>query len=612
MTLPVSPNSISLSQVNIELGFASNTAISMNDTAVRALFGRTSGTISMSDGWGKSSVVKLGTPTFTAATGGAGTVSFTWNAITSATSYDVTFNGTTTNQTSTTFARTSGVNAGSYALSVVAKATGFTSSDAGVSTTVNVTSPKLATPLYSVVAGGVNSVSFAWTAVSNATSYDVTFNGNTTTQTGLTFNIASGVAAGTYSLSVVAKAANYTNSDAATSGNIIVTNAKLSTPSFTAATGSVNQVSFTWSAVTNATSYDVTFNSVTTTQTSTTFTSVNTLTPGTYYLFVKAKAANYPDSDVGTSSAVATATNVLGTLNVSVSGINSGSATVSLTYTGTYSIGTYYIDLFPSLSNTGTPLASYSGASSTHVFSGLAASTKYYVDVAAQFSTGGGFNKGMNETDTFTTIASATPPSATVITAGTRTARATGNAFPTWYSFTPTTSGSYTFVLTSAVDPFVEIYDSSGMTIQFSDDDSAYLNNSQATGTLAANTTYLIKARAFSPPNSGAHALSIYGGSCTAITTTGTTQGAVAVATSNVTYRFTPAVGKTYQFALTGAIGDNFMLMYDYTGTLLIQDDDSGGAGSALFSYGCLAGQDYYIKCMGYSSQTGVFNLTIT
>jgi hypothetical protein len=493
----------------------------------------------------------------------------------------------------------------------VAKATGFTSSDAGVSTTVNVTSPKLATPLYSVVAGGVNSVSFAWSAVPNATSYDVTFNGSTTNQTGTTFNITSGVAAGTYSLSVVAKAANYTNSNAGVSGYITVTNAKLSTPSFTAATGSNNQVSWTWSAVPNATSYDVTFNSVTTNQTSTTFTSVNTLTPGTYYLFVKAKAANYPDSDVGTSSATATAPAVIGTLNVSVSSILSGSATVSLSYTGTYTISTYYIYLYTSLSNTGTPAATYSGASSTHVFSGLSASTKYYAYVSAQFSTGGGFDKAMNNTDSFTTSAPAAP-TATVITAGTRTARATGTAMPVWYSFTPTTAGNYTFVLTSAIDTFVEIYDSTGTSLLFSDDDSAYLNNSQATGSLNANTTYLIKARGYTVANSSAHELSIYGGSCIAITTTGTTQGAISVATSNVTYRFTPTTGKTYQFALTGAIGDNFMLMYDYTGNLLVQDDDSGGAGSALFSYGCLAGQDYYIKCMGYSSQTGVFNLTIT
>lgn len=56
MTLPASGNSISLSQVNTELGYSSTAAISMNDAAVRSLFGAGgSGTaISMSQGFGKS------------------------------------------------------------------------------------------------------------------------------------------------------------------------------------------------------------------------------------------------------------------------------------------------------------------------------------------------------------------------------------------------------------------------------------------------------------------------------------------------------------------------------------------------------------------------------
>ncbi len=59
MALPTIPaNSISLSQVNVELGLSANATISMNDAAVRTLFGvGGSGTqISMSQGSGKSSV----------------------------------------------------------------------------------------------------------------------------------------------------------------------------------------------------------------------------------------------------------------------------------------------------------------------------------------------------------------------------------------------------------------------------------------------------------------------------------------------------------------------------------------------------------------------------
>jgi hypothetical protein len=44
-----------MSQVNTELGYSSTATIGLNDTAVRSLAGVPSGTISMSDLWGKSS-----------------------------------------------------------------------------------------------------------------------------------------------------------------------------------------------------------------------------------------------------------------------------------------------------------------------------------------------------------------------------------------------------------------------------------------------------------------------------------------------------------------------------------------------------------------------------
>ena len=48
MALPAS-GAISLNQVNIELGNAETAQISLNDAVVRALFGKASGAISMSD-----------------------------------------------------------------------------------------------------------------------------------------------------------------------------------------------------------------------------------------------------------------------------------------------------------------------------------------------------------------------------------------------------------------------------------------------------------------------------------------------------------------------------------------------------------------------------------
>jgi hypothetical protein len=226
MTLPVSPNSISLSQVNTELGLTSTATISLNDTAVRALFGRTSGTISMSDGWGKSDVIiipTLATPSFSTATGGINQVSFEWSSIPNATSYDVTFNGVTTNQTSTTFTKSS-VAASTYNFTVVAKAPGYNNSPAAVVSNIVVTDPlpTLATPAFTAAVGGVNQVSFTWTSVANATSYDVTFNGVTTNQTSTTFTKSS-VSAGDYQCAVSAKASGYNNSSTTVSAVVTVT-----------------------------------------------------------------------------------------------------------------------------------------------------------------------------------------------------------------------------------------------------------------------------------------------------------------------------------------------------------------------------------------------------
>ena len=67
MTLPAS-GTIAMSDVNVELGAASTTARSLNDSAVRTLFGVASGTISMSNGYGKANNFTL-TATISASQG---------------------------------------------------------------------------------------------------------------------------------------------------------------------------------------------------------------------------------------------------------------------------------------------------------------------------------------------------------------------------------------------------------------------------------------------------------------------------------------------------------------------------------------------------------------
>ena len=62
MTLPAS-GAISFSAVNIELGLTSTAQISLNDAAVRALFGDASGAVTMADAYGKSNTSVPGAPT---------------------------------------------------------------------------------------------------------------------------------------------------------------------------------------------------------------------------------------------------------------------------------------------------------------------------------------------------------------------------------------------------------------------------------------------------------------------------------------------------------------------------------------------------------------------
>lgn len=59
MALPNSPNTITAAMINKELGRAENAPFNLNDSAVRALAGKPSGTISFSDFWGKANKVTV-------------------------------------------------------------------------------------------------------------------------------------------------------------------------------------------------------------------------------------------------------------------------------------------------------------------------------------------------------------------------------------------------------------------------------------------------------------------------------------------------------------------------------------------------------------------------
>ena len=174
MTLPVSPNPISMSQVDVELGNTATTLITLNDTSVRTLFVKPSGQIALGDGYGKSGA--LYTPTITLASVAVNQLSFTWTVTTGATYY-YSFNGAAYVSTATASYTTPATLAGntSYSMRVYVTKSGMTNS--GVATLSPVALTKPAAPTLTITVGSYL-VQVAWSAASGVT-YDVTVGNDT-------------------------------------------------------------------------------------------------------------------------------------------------------------------------------------------------------------------------------------------------------------------------------------------------------------------------------------------------------------------------------------------------------------------------------------------------
>jgi hypothetical protein len=769
MALPNYPNPISLYQVNIELGASGTSPISLNQTNVRTLFQKTSGIISMYDGYGKinaliapsivavgqnlniqftitnpngisvtayystngggsftpiaisasSSVIinkvvsyqtsmtmfaystafgyansgfsnsatatsysRLGIPVFNSTLGGIKSVSYTWNAVANATNYVVTFNGSTTNQSTLTFNQSGLQSSSAYALSVVAQGSGYSDSD--IASAFVFTWTKLSTPVFTSATAGEGSVSFIWNAVSNATSYDVVFNGNLTNQTGTSFTGYGLTGGQSYPISVYAKASGYETSDVASTSKVagFVT---LAAPTGLAATAATYSVTFTWNMIGGIT-YKGSVNSAPLA----TYTSPLTLTDSTggvaYTLNLKATQSGYNDSSYVALSKtsllpipsqptnlVFTSPNIT-TLVLSWSdgaipatswdvvirdkngNMLSQTTVYSRTISHTVNAGITRTFIVTPINNAGygtlasaqtyitMPNVTFNSVTAnpdrtiTAVIAAIGGNPTYNYAIdnttilssttsttyTTPVQTAGSSHQiyvyatsvdGYNSPNWSISSSVTVPSLITYETINTvsRTTRATNSTTPYWYQFTPTTSGQYTFVLSSsAIDAYIEVYEVDGITLLGQNDDDGYLNNSQLTLSLTAAVAYKIKARAYNNISSGAHEISIYGGSCSVITTTGDYISSINVAGANVTYRFTPTTTKSFTFLLGGTLGDTYMLLYDNTGYVLTQDDDSGGSSRARFSHSCTAGMDYYVKCMHYNSGTGSFTLTIT
>lgn len=119
-----------------------------------------------------SVAIPLPTPVITASTGYIQQVSFTWGGVTGAASYDVSFNGgTAVNQTTTSFTKTGLSDKQNYTISVIAKPTSGNPSLAGTSNATTYDKGTDFTYTTAARSGIDKTIAFTWTNVSGATSY---------------------------------------------------------------------------------------------------------------------------------------------------------------------------------------------------------------------------------------------------------------------------------------------------------------------------------------------------------------------------------------------------------------------------------------------------------
>lgn len=272
----------------------------------------------------------LAAPANVAATGGTGQVTVSWNAVSTATSYNVyyaTTAGVTTAGTKIVAAASPYVQSGLtadttyYYIVTAVNSTGEGIASTVASAATTATQPVQvvpAAPAGLVATGGTNQVTLAWNSVSDATSYNVYFATTSGVTTANGTKIASAttpavlgslIADTTYyyivtAVNSVGEGVPSAQVSAATAATVPVPTAPAA-PAGVTATGGDSQMSIAWSAVSGATSYNVYWSATTGVTTSGTKI-VGTTTPyvhtgltaaTTYYYIVTA------ENSVGESAA---------------------------------------------------------------------------------------------------------------------------------------------------------------------------------------------------------------------------------------------------------------------------------------------------------------------
>ena len=397
-----------------------------------------------------TTLTKCATPTVTLT---RNTSSFTasWSAVTGATSYTIRYKLSTASSWSTTTSTTtsktiSGTSGATYYVQVMATTTNasYTNSDYSTQQSV-VIQTKLATPgSPSITDTTISSITFGWSAVTNATSYTVyyklssasTWSSTTTTSTSWTkSSLSEGV---TYQFKVKAtnpSNTNYVESDETTavSGT---TKTTLATPTGLAVARTINSLTASWSRVTNNSGYTLQYklSSASTWTTVTLAANVENYTLSglsqgkTYQFQVKAiGSGNYVDSAYCTAVSATTKIKLATPTGLAASNVLSTTATLS--WTAVTNATGYLLEIVDS---NGSPAAggAYYGITVTGTtinLTDLEETEQYTVSLIATSSSSDYVNSDAATLD-FTTDEKLATPSAPTLTTGTTWIKATWGA----------------------------------------------------------------------------------------------------------------------------------------------------------------------------------------
>jgi hypothetical protein len=222
-----------------ETGIADGTAYTRKIAAWSASYAESEPTVVNFTSQGK-----LATPTNLRATYASNATTIQWNAVSGASSYAITKNGTSVGTVTTArytdYAAGAGVSA-SY--TVTAKASGRWDSDAASISTSN--QPQLPNVTNLNYTQTVSSVTLTWTAATGATGYDVYRDGTKVGSTSGTSYTNTGTATGTtYRYTVYAKASGYYNSTGASV--TVTTQPQIETPDLIEASQTPTSVVLNW------------------------------------------------------------------------------------------------------------------------------------------------------------------------------------------------------------------------------------------------------------------------------------------------------------------------------------------------------------------------------